>query len=100
MSKVGQTSIALKRIGCFSVFHLDAICKALRELFRMALVSFVTFVCTFEDNGQLQNSKNFQRDFTFILNVLSESRIHFFLVFIVLAKKNVVSFTKNIRKLR
>ena len=81
MSKVGQNSIALKKIDCFSVFHLDAICKALQELFRMALVSFVMFVCTVEDIGQLQNSKNFQRDFTFILNVLSEPRIHFFLSF-------------------
>ena len=81
MSKVGQNSIALKKIDCFSVFHLDAICKALQELFRMALVSFVMFVCTFADIGQLQNSKNFQRDFTFILNVLSEPRIHFFLSF-------------------
>ena len=81
MSKVGQNSIALKKIDCFSVFHLDAICKALQELFRMALVSFVMFACTFEDIGQLQNSKNFQRDFTFILNVLSEPRIHFFLSF-------------------
>ena len=81
MSKVGQNSIALKKIDYFSVFHLDAICKALQELFRMALVSFVMFVCTFEDIGQLQNSKNFQRDFTFILNVLSEPRIHFLLSF-------------------
>ena len=37
-------------------------------------------------------SRTIQRDFTFILNVLSESSIHFSYFLIVLAKKNVVSF--------
>ena len=39
-------------------------------------------------------SKTVQRDLTFILNVLSESSIHFAYFLIVFAKKNVVSFTK------
>ena len=38
-------------------------------------------------------SKTVQRDFTFILNVLSESSIHFSYFLIVLAKENVVNFT-------
>ena len=38
-------------------------------------------------------SKTVQRDLTFILNVLSESSIHFAYFSIVLAKKDVVSFT-------
>ena len=37
--------------------------------------------------------KTVQRGLTFILNVLPESRIHFAYFSIVLAKKNVVSFT-------
>ena len=37
--------------------------------------------------------KTVQRDHTLILNVLSESSIHFAKFSIVLAKKNVVSFT-------
>ena len=37
-------------------------------------------------------SKTVQRDLTFILNVLSESRIPFNEFFIVPAKKNVASF--------
>ena len=40
-------------------------------------------------------SKTVQRDLTFILNALSESSIHFAYFSIVLAKKDVVSFTKN-----
>ena len=38
-------------------------------------------------------SKAVQRDLTFSLNFISESSIHFALLPIVLAKKNVVSFT-------
>ena len=38
-------------------------------------------------------SKSVQRDLTFVLNVLSESSIHFAYFSRVLAKKNAVSFT-------
>ena len=38
-------------------------------------------------------SKTAQRDLTFILNVLSESSIHFAQFSIVLTKRSVVSFT-------
>ena len=40
-----------------------------------------------------QISKTVQRDLTFILNVYSQSSIHFTQFLIVLAKKNVVNFT-------
>ena len=40
-------------------------------------------------------SKTVQRNLTFILNVLSESSIHFTVLSIVLAKKNVGIFTWN-----
>ena len=43
------------------------------------------------DVGEI--SKTIQHDLTFILNVLSESNISFTLFWIVLAKKNVISFT-------
>ena len=41
-------------------------------------------------------SKTVQRDLTFILNVVSVTSIHFAQFSIVLAKKNVGSFTQNI----
>ena len=63
-------------------------CKTLQELFRMALVNFLTIVVLkiLDNLFSMQNSLNAnnsdlseiaQRDLIFILNVLSESSIHF-----------------------
>ena len=63
-------------------------CRTLQELFRMALVNFLTIVVLkiLDNLFSMQNSLNannsdlseiVQRDLIFILNVLSESSIHF-----------------------
>ena len=63
-------------------------CRTLQELFRMALVNFLTIVVLkiLDNLFSMQNSLNAnnsdlseiaQRDLIFILNVLSESSIHF-----------------------
>ena len=45
MSKVGQTSTAIKKQTCwFSVFHLDITCRTLKEHFWIWLVKLGTFV--------------------------------------------------------
>ena len=63
-------------------------CRTLQELFRMALINFLTIVVLkiLDNLFSMQNSLNAnnsdlseiaQRDLIFILNVLSESSIHF-----------------------
>ena len=63
-------------------------CRTLQELFRMALVNFLTIVVLkiLDNLFSMQNSLNAnnsdlseiaQRDLIFILSVLSESSIHF-----------------------
>ena len=98
--KVEQNSAAFKKqMGGLSFFYLDVTCRTLQELFRMALVKFMTFVVLkiLDDLVSMQNSlnaniadvsktsKTVQSKLTCISNILPEFSIHYTQLSIVIA---------------